>query len=258
MLDQTRAGAAAICAQTVFEISEHDRATLKPLAARVAELAAQPEQAKKRERWQRINTLKKPDRPIILCDPENGWNEIITEDQIECSGELARQWEMSLRKEIFWGESMGDDRVIEPKFVVGHVVSEETDWGLQAQKHSGGAGGSYVWDAPIRSYDEDLPKLRFPSLRVDAAKTADLLSLACDVLGAHLSVTLRSQWWWTLGMTWTCITLRGLQQMMLDMCMEPDNLKKLMTFLRDGTLAQLDYLQANGLLGVVRRADALV
>ena len=176
MLDQTRAGAAAICAQTVFEISEHDRATLKPLAARVAELAAQPEQAKKRERWQRINTLKKPDRPIILCDPENGWNEIITEDQIECSGELARQWEMSLRKEIFWGESMGDDRVIEPKFVVGHVVSEETDWGLQAEKHSGGAGGSYVWDAPIRSYDEDLPKLRFPSLRVDAAKTADLLS----------------------------------------------------------------------------------
>ena len=101
-------------------ISSPDRDALRSLAERLAKLAARPVEDQKRELWYRHNALEAT-RPVIFCDPENGWNEIITEDQIACEGELARRWEMTLRKEIFWAESMGDDKVIDAVFDVRHV-----------------------------------------------------------------------------------------------------------------------------------------
>ncbi|MBC8372483.1 MAG: hypothetical protein H8E53_02735, partial [Planctomycetes bacterium] len=58
------------------------------------------------------------------------------------------------------------------------------------------------------------------------------------------------QWWWTLGMTWTLINLRGLAQFMLDMYDHPDELHRLMEILRDGHLARLDFLETGGLLSL--------
>ena len=98
-------------------IGRENREILRRLAGRIAELAARPIEDEKRDLWYRHNALEAT-RPLIFCDPENGWNEIITDAQIECRGKLAREWEMTLRKEIFWGESMGDDRVIEPYFEI--------------------------------------------------------------------------------------------------------------------------------------------
>lgn len=245
--DQTQAASATLDATADLTISLQDKAVLRTLAGRVAELAGRPIEAEKRTRWRNRNALK-PGRPLIFCDPENGWNEIITERQRKCEGRLARQWEMTLRKEIFWGESMGDDRVIEPRFVVHHCVSEEMHWGLNAIQHKTDAQGSYVWDAPIRSYAKDFSRLCFPRVRVDDEATGRLVDLAECTLGDLLAIELKGAWWWTLGMTWTAITLRGLQPLMLDMCLEPEGLKELMGFLRDGTLAMLDALEENGLL----------
>ncbi|TET43362.1 hypothetical protein E3J59_06530, partial [Candidatus Aerophobetes bacterium] len=101
-------------------ICRKDQEILRRLAGQVAQLAARPIENEKRDLWFRHNTLEVT-RPLIFCDPENGWNEIITEAQMQCQGELAREWEMTLRKETFWGESMGDDRVIEPYFQVPYV-----------------------------------------------------------------------------------------------------------------------------------------
>jgi hypothetical protein len=49
-------------------------------------------------------------------------------------------------------------------------------------------------------------------------------------------------------MTRTLVNLRGLEQIMFDMVDHPDELKRLMEFLRDGYLAKLDFLESNGLL----------
>ena len=84
-----------------------DRRILRRLAAQVAELAARPVEQHKRDLWARHNALQ-PTRPLVFCDPENGWNEIIRPDQLQCEGELARRWEMGLRKEAFWGSEMNN------------------------------------------------------------------------------------------------------------------------------------------------------
>jgi hypothetical protein len=228
-------------------LSPHDREVLRRLAGRLAELAARPVEAQKRDLWYRHNALE-PTRPVIFCDPENGWNEIITAAEMECEGHLARAWEMALRKEVFWGQSMGDDKVLDAVFDVRHVYTE-TDWGMHERVFKTSAQGAYRWDAPLADYG-DLGRLRFPQIAVDAQATADLLALAENAVGGLLTVRLKTAWWWTLGMTWTLVKLRGLQQVMIDMYDHPVELHRLMAVLRDGHLAKLDFLEQNGLLGL--------
>jgi len=224
-----------------------DRAILRRLAAQVAELAARPSEQEKRDLWYRHNALEAT-RPVVFCDPENGWDEIITAKQLECTSKLARGWEMRLRKEIFWGAQMRDDRVIEAFFDVPHVYTE-SDWGMHETRIGGEHGNAYTWDAPLKSY-ADMDRLRFPKIAVDAAASARLLDLAQEAVGDLLTVRQKTAWWWTLGMTWTLVNLRGLQQMMMDMMDYPAELHRVMAFLRDGTLARLDYLAEQGLLSL--------
>ena len=133
-----------------FELSAKDGDLLRRLAGTVARLAAQPLQADKRDLWYRHNALE-PMRPVVFCDPEGGWQEIITKDMMECSSEDARAWEWRLRQEIFWGESMGDDRVIEPYFDLWHSY-EGGDWGLtEVKEMSSLEKGAYRWEGALKS-----------------------------------------------------------------------------------------------------------
>ncbi|MGQ9629414.1 MAG: hypothetical protein ACUVXI_03745 [bacterium] len=248
MTDQTRLSLSTQRGTAAnIEINKKDREILRNLARRVRELAMRPIEDEKRDLWYRHNALEAT-RPLIFCDPENGWNEIVTPDQMRCEGELARQWEMALRKEIFWGESMGDDRVVEPNFNISYTYVE-SDWGMHETKIGGQNGGSYRWEAPLKSYD-DLDKLHFPQITVDYEATEKVLSLAQEVMGDLLEVRLKGIWWWSLGMTWTLINLRGLERFMLDMYDYPDELHRLMSFLRDGHLAKLNFLEKNNLLSL--------
>ena len=233
--------------QIPLTASDSDRQTLRFLAAEVAELAARPIEDEKRDLWYRHNALE-PTRPLIFCDPENGWNEIFPPDSLTCEGELARMLEFRLRKEIFWGAEMQDDRVIQPYFDVAHVYTT-SGWGLAADRIGGQHGGAYTWKPPIQSRD-DMERLRFPQIEVDEVATDCLLDLTADLLGDLLPVRLRTSWWWTVGMTWTLADWRGLSQLMYDMMDAPDLVHDLMAFLRDGTLAVLDSLEARNLLSL--------
>ncbi|MES0341504.1 MAG: hypothetical protein ABUK08_04230, partial [Candidatus Humimicrobiaceae bacterium] len=97
-----------------------DRNILRGLAARVADLAVKEEQDEKIRLWKDHNALR-TEKPVILCDPENGWNDIITDDLLQCSGNLARRWELLLRKELVWGEEIKDDKPIEAVFNIGYT-----------------------------------------------------------------------------------------------------------------------------------------
>ena len=190
-----------------IELTKKDRIILRELAQRVAEIAMRPEEESKRVLWYKINSLQ-PTRPVVFCDPENGWNEIIPEETLQNETELGRHWEMLLRKEIFWGNEMGDDRPVEPLFCIPYAYSE-SDWGMHEVRIGGVGGGSYRWDAPLKNY-KDIDKLHFPELIIDHEKTDRMVLLAEDTFGDILKVEKRGLWWWSLGMTWTLVNLRGL------------------------------------------------
>lgn len=244
---QTAAGLSTTSGiDTSFRFSPAEKATLRALAGRVGELAALPEQKAKADLWTRHNDLERA-RPLVFCDPENGWNEIILQSELQCVDPLARVWEMALRKEIFWGERMGDDRVAAPHFNVPYHY-EDSRWGLVEKRIGGEHGGAYTWEEPLGDYEADFPKLRFPEIRVDRRKSAQALDLAHELFDGLLLVRRHSAWWWTLGMTWDFVTLRGLDTFMTDLYDYPEWVHKTMAFLRDGTLAKLNFLEQNGLL----------
>ena len=231
-----------------LEISPVDRRVLVRLAERVAHIAASPRMAQTRQLWRQLNALE-PVRPVVFCDPENGWNEIITESQMECQGPLARRWEMDLRKEIFWGEEMGDDKPVEPTFTIPYTVSPD-DWGLAPVYHRTDAAGSCVWDSPIRDYRTDLKKLHPPRFEIDWETTRGAVALAQDVFGNILPVQLKGIWWWSLGVTLPAAALRGLQNILCDFLDHPDELKELLAILSAGNMQKLDYLEAHDLLSL--------
>ena len=228
-----------------FAFAPTERQVLRILAGQAAELAARPIEAEKRALWTQHNALR-PTRPVIFCDPENAWNEIIPAETLACQNPIARAWEFHLRKQVFWGAEMGDDYTLLPFFPVEHV-RQELDWGLRQVQIGGENGGAYRWNAPVKT-EQDLDRLHFPLLRVDFAATQRLAELAQSIFGDLLPARVKTSWWWTLGLTQTLVYLRGLEQMLYDMSDNPLLMHRLMALLSQGTAALLDALQAAGLL----------
>ena len=232
-----------------LSISKQEKETLRTLAMKMAEIAAEPLEKEKAKAWRNLNMLQ-PERPLIFCDPENGWNEIITREHIKCASPIARVWEMYLRKEIFWAEKMKDDKVIEAFFNIPYHYSD-SGYGIKEEdKVTGGDDGSFKYLSHLKDYEKDFEKLRFPEISIDLEKTNQVKALAEDILGDILTVRIKGVWWWTLGMTWDFIKIRGLENLMTDLLVQPNWVHRMMGFLRDATLYKLEYLEKNNLLSL--------
>ncbi len=181
-MEQTAAGLSTTRGiSSVLRAHAREKAILRELAARVADLSARPIEGEKKRLWTLHNDLHAT-RPLIFCDPENGWNEIISQREILCEDPLLRVWEMGLRKEIFWAEQMQDDRVVEPFFDVPYHASD-SGYGLDADVIRTDALGAYRYDSPIKDYERDFPRLRMPEIDVDRDRTRRVRELAEEILG---------------------------------------------------------------------------
>lgn len=229
-----------------FLFTPNETERLRALASRVAEIAALPIQKQKAELWTRHNDLK-TSQPLVFIDPENGWNECIPASSLLCEDPLARVWEMYLLKQIYWFEVMKDDKVIDSYFDVPFCYSD-TGWGVPLGKEGGEHNGAYKVKQAVHDYETDFPKLHFPQIVVDEGESATLLALAQQIFDGILQVRRKATWWWTLGMTWDYINLRGLEDFMCDFLVEPEWVHTTMNFLCDGLLQRLDALQAAGML----------
>lgn len=210
---------------------KEDIKILKDLAYKIKEIANSPEMAIKKQKWINSNNLK-TNNALVMCDPENGWNEIIP-DKLKCTEDWARNYEFSFRRQIFLAEEMGDDTVVTDELDL-PVIGKTTNWGIVEEITSGGPGGSYVWDAPIKDYNEDLKKLKYPTFIPDYEATQKNTDFISDIFGDILKPRYRQRYLWSLGVARVAVRLRGLEQFMLDMSDEPENLHKLMRFIADG------------------------
>jgi len=228
------------------DISKKDREILRKLATQVAELAADPLQAQKAALWKAHNDLKTQE-PVVFIDPENGWHEILPESALACEGQTARGWEFELRKRIHHGTVFKDDFVIDGVFNVPHVYTD-TGWGVKLVRKGGENGGAYHIEKAIEDYERDFEKVHYPHILVDYEASDRLLALAQATFGGLLSVRRHTQWWWSLGLTWSYIDLRGLEDFLCDFLLEGEWVHRMMELLCRGALDMLDKLERDGLL----------
>ncbi|MCS7048115.1 MAG: hypothetical protein NZ483_02310 [Verrucomicrobiae bacterium] len=234
-------------------ISLRDREILRGLAARVRAIADSEECRRRREWWRRHNSLQ-GDRPMILAFPEGAWVELLPDSVLQCEDPKLRRWEWSLRERIYTWEVIKDDQFLEPWFNIGWQV-QIGNYGFDIPMHYGDQRGSYVWDPPIKDLERELPKLHFRSLSVDRPATYRDLALANEIFGDILPARIRSMLFWTVGLTWEAAKLVGLENLMFLMCDQPEQVHRLMAFLRDEHLHFLQWCEDEGLLTPNNEAD---
>jgi hypothetical protein len=185
--------------------------------------------------------------PVVFIDPENGWNECSPPRTLECEDPLARVWEMSLSKQIYWAREFMDDKAIEPFFDVPCVYGDD-GWGLGIKQVGGENGGSYKVIGAIRDYERDFPKLHYPRITIDKTASDAVMELARRIFGDILTVRQKTTWWWSHGLTYEFIHLRGFEEFLMDLIDEPEWTKRMIEFLFKGVMERLDFLEENYLL----------
>lgn len=234
-------------------INTKDIETLRTLARRIRALADQPDMRDRPARWKRFNALD-PDGPMVLCFPEGSWCEILPEDQLVCENKVARDWELRLRKQLYTSEVLKDDQPRDPVFDLNWPV-ERGDFGVPVQTMQGDQRGSFVYDPPLKTLPADFDKLRFREPRVDRAEMERHREWAHTIFDDILEVRVRGGFWWTVGLTCEAIKMIGLENLMLLTFDEPEDLHRLMAWLRDEQLHFMRWFEKEGLLSDQNEAD---
>lgn len=211
---------------------QRDLELLRDLGRRVADIAAMPVQAERRDLWKKHNALK-PERPMILVFPEGSWVELMPEGTLRCLDDDARKFEWELRKRIYYHEHLPDDTVIEPEIVVKKVVWN-SGWGVDADYvHSTEKRGAYRWN-PVIQTEADLERLQLPLVQYDEEETQHRLCVAHDVFDEILPVVLKGVDHVSFHLMSLLCRLHGLEQVMVDMLDNPGFLHKAMGILEEG------------------------
>ena len=235
--------------------TRHERKVLRELAEQVAEIASLPVQAERSRQWLAMNDLK-PERPMVLADPQNGWDELATPQSLECQDALLRSWEMALRQKIIRHQYIHDDWPLTAWFNVAWVI-DTGDYGLHEIQIRHDEKGSYTWIPPIKS-EADLEKLHPRAIHIDHQQTARNVALAEDILGDLLPVRRFGEATCRAKLSRVAVHLRGLQQMMLDMYDNPALLHTLMAFLRDDFLNEWLIYEREEVLILNNQPDSLL
>ena len=213
-------------------ISSNDRIIIRALARRVADIAALPIQAERRNLWKLHNSLKTT-RPMILVFPEGSWQELLTANHLHCVGEQARNIEWQLRSRIYYHEHFQDDTVIEKEWIVDKKI-QNSGWGLEARRiESPEARGAWHFD-PVIKEPADLKRLRFPEILYDDVATQQALTDACDLFGDILDIKLKGVAHVSYHLMGDYTALRGLEEVLLDMVRDPHMVHDAMAFMTEG------------------------
>ncbi len=213
-------------------ITTTDRAILRELGRRVADIAALPIQAERRELWKRHNSLQ-PVRPMILLFPEGSWEELLPPSALTCTGEDARRMEWTLRSRLYYYDHFADDTVIEGEWIVQKAIYN-SGWGLESRHvYSDEARGAWAFD-PVIIEPSDLKKLRWPDVSHDEAETQRRMDEAQDLFGDILQVRLKGVAHISYHLMQQYTYLRGLAETMMDMYLQPQMLHEAMAFLEEG------------------------
>ncbi|MBI4550794.1 MAG: hypothetical protein HY710_00855 [Candidatus Latescibacteria bacterium] len=229
-------------------MNQKERAIVRDLAERVAEVASLPIMAERRAMWKRHNRLERV-RPMILVFPEGAWRELLPQSALQCEDPIARAMEWTFRSRLYYHDHFYDDTVIEKEWVVNKVVTS-TGWGLDLREvPSHDPTGAWGFD-PVINTPDDLNKLRFPEIRYDEETTRRNDETAQEVFGDILDVKLKGISHVSFHLMNLYTRLRGLEQVLYDMYENSSMLHEAMAFLEEGHRRIIEQYQRLNLLSL--------
>ena len=212
-------------------MQKRDAEILKPLAEKVAQYAARPSEAAKKELWARHQSLQPVAKIPITVNyegiPQPEWEAMLGPGHLECEDELARDIEFTLRQRIWAAEHIGDDQIVWAALKIGAAVRRPFDWGVPLKwKDSGARLGAKSIVAPFAN-GIDLRRVTFTDAEVDEEATCRRVEIVRELIGDSLAILVVYP---NLGHSpfEVAIEMCGIEGLMLDTMDCPDRVEALM------------------------------
>lgn len=231
-------------------LSSSDKDILRSLAARIAEIAALPQQEEKRTLWRKLNGLA-PERPMVMID-QIPWNELRDADELtlQCKDDECRNYEQYMRRILYQWNHFPVDMVVENYIPVHRAV---TDTGFGVVPHEQIACTDVSSEVMAHAYtnqfetDDDLDKIQTPRVTHDTEETARRFAVAHEIFDGIMPIKpRRSELYYSLWdpiSTW--MSVEKIFYMLID---RPAYMHELVCRVRDGYMAMIDQWYDLGIL----------
>ncbi|MGI6176628.1 MAG: hypothetical protein ACOYJC_10835 [Christensenellales bacterium] len=244
---------------------KRDQEILRTLAEEIAEIAALPVQEETRQCWYALHRLE-PKRPMFMID-ELPWNEMNVNDELtlRCEDPFYQYLESKLRQQIYRWKHFRDDFVYDPVIYVPKKIrgiltgangidGEALNFGIAVEEdtiehETGNVIVAHEYFDQLQTR-EDLQKVEFPAISLDAEETNKRHEMASEALDGILKVEMNGVIPY-FNMWDELVTWRGFDNMLYDLVDDPEFMHETVDHVTNAYLAGLDRLEEQGLLGKV-------
>ena len=223
---------------------------LRSLAGKYAEYALGDVMTHRREKWRLHNSMQEKTLPFHIED--NGAYLRDLSPPLKCEDDKCRHLEGQLVRALVSYEKINDDRIIPDKFVI-NWATESSNYcdELQFTRSNEGYGGTFGYETnkPVKDIDGDFSKLKKRTVTLNKELTHQRYELAQDVFQGLLPVVIGEPGsLYSNGITNKAVHLMGMQNLYLQMAMNPEAVHRLLTFLAEDNLALGQWQEEQGLL----------
>ena len=224
------------------------KSRLRALAGKYAEYALGDTMGRRREKWRLHNRLQAKTYPFHIEDNGTYFQDLTP--PLECEDAQCRDLEARLLRALTAYEKIDDDRIIPDRFVVDWVAwTGSCCDDLQFTRADDGHGLAYRTNKPIEDIDRDFHKLTKRALSLDKEATDKRAELAADAFEGLLPVVVgRPSSLYSDGISGKAVHVMGMQELYLQMAMNPQAVHRLLTFFAEDNLDLGQAEQDRGLL----------
>jgi len=234
-----------------WAIPEHERTYLRELAKKQAGYAALPVMQERRKMWYALNDGERNARPPVIIETWTFDRDFLPENVYMCSSETGRQIEKQLLRNVRNHEFIDDDKVIDDVFGIDWFVDMD-EFGVKIEhetvKDFQGVETGFRYLHPIKDLKRDFALLKDAACSVDRNATMAWKAFLEELFDGVLKVELRTRLAWNAMLTNRVIELMGMEAFFMAMYDTPDDVHRLMAFLRDNALGVMRWAEAEGLL----------
>lgn len=212
------------------------KSRLRSLAGKYAEYALGDVMNLRREKWRLHNRLQEKTYPFHIEDNGAYFHDLTP--PLECEDAQCRDLEARLLRALTAYEKIDDDRIIPDRFVVDWVTWTSSCCDeLQFTRADDGHGLGYRTNKPIEDIDRDFHKLTKRALSLDKEATDIRAELAGDAFQGLLPVVVgRPSSLYSDGISGKAVHVMGMQELYLQMAMNPQAVHRLLTFFAEDNL----------------------
>jgi hypothetical protein len=242
--------------------SAGDLTVIRGLAARWAELAADPCMVVRKRQWRALHDLR-PERPMILFETGtvDGY---VSPDEIQCVHPILRAVEATMREAIRHAEEIGDDIVLEPYYRIGWDL-DDSGFGVEVITEPAAATGDgpsigYTFNFPIRTPSETA-LLRPRTFSVNRERTLARKQLLEDAFGDllpvrvgnydHFMVEQGAESWagnFFVGLTWQVYRFIGNDGLLYWLYDAPEAIHELLEYMVNDRTRMFEFIEREGLI----------